>query len=363
MIIASIACFLLWWFYFRIEDYTDDAYVHGNPSELTAQVSGIVKSIYADNTQFVLKNQVLVELDTTDHELSLQQRMADLGQQVRHVATLFDDVVEKQANVMRADAELIKANQDYNHRAGVIDIGGVSLEDFEHSEAQLRAAQAELMRAKATLASSEAKVENTTIATHPLVIASQEKVKEAYVNLVRCKILSPVDGILDKRSIQVGQWVNPTDPLLAVIPLSQMWVEANYKETQLKRVRIGQSVKMHADLYGHDVTFNGQVVGLGAGTGSAFALLPPQNATGNWIKIVQRLPVRVNFEPEQLHRYPLRIGLSMTVTVDTKDEKGLVIPQPTPLQTPLYSTDIYSEQEEGVESLIQKIMLENMPNE
>ena len=362
LIALGVVCFVLWWFYFRIEDYTDDAYVHGNMLELTAQVSGIVSSVNVDDTQFVLKDQVLFEIDPTDHEIRLRHEMANLGQEVRHVATLFDDVDEKVAELAKSEAELIKAKQDYDHRAGVVGIGGVSVEDFEHSQAQLRAAEANVLKDTAALEAARAKVVNTTIETHPLVIAAQQNVKEAYVNLRRTKIVSPVDGILDKRVVQVGEYINQTDPLCAVIPLEQMWVNANYKETQLKRVRIGQPVKMHADLYGDSITFNGRVVGLSAGTGAAFSVLPPQNATGNWIKIVQRLPVRVAFEPEQLRRFPLRIGLSMKVTVDTKDEKGVVIPPPQPYLKPLYSTDVYAQQEEGAWELINAIMEENLPN-
>ena len=360
-VVAGAATFLLWWFYFRVYDHTEDAYVHGNASDLTSQVSGIVRQINTDNTFFVTKDQVLVELDPTDFEFTLKKNIADLGAQVRHVATLFDDVKEKEANVDRAEAELIKAEQDYDHRAAVVDIGGVSVEDYEHSIAQLRAAKAELARSTSDYNAAYAKVKGTTIATHPLVIASSEKVKEAYVNLNRTKIVSPVDGIVDKRSVQIGEWVNPTDPLLAVIPIDQMWVEANFKEIHLKRIGIGQPVEMHADIYGDEVLYHGRVVGLGAGTGAAFSVLPPQNATGNWIKIVQRLPVRISFEPEQLRRYPLRIGLSMNVKIDTKDERGRVIPPPQKELTPLYSTNVYSEQEEGSQLLVDQIIRENSP--
>ncbi|MCP5492041.1 MAG: HlyD family efflux transporter periplasmic adaptor subunit [Chlamydiales bacterium] len=362
LIVVGVIAFLLWWFYFRIEDYTDDAYVHGNMLELTAQVSGIVSSVNVNDTQFVLKDQILFELDPTDFEIRLRHEMANLGQQVRYVATLFDDVEERRADLLQSEAELIKAGQDYEHRAGVVGMGGVSVEDFEHSEAQLRSAEAQVIKDKAALEAAKALVENTTIRTHPLVIQAQQMVKEAYVNLRRTKIVCPVDGIIDQRTVQVGESINPTDPLCALIPLEQMWVNANYKETQLKRIRIGQPVKMHADMYGHSVIFNGIVEGLSAGTGAVFSVLPPQNATGNWIKIVQRLPVRIKLEAEELRRYPLRLGLSMKVTVDTKDEKGIVVPAASYALKPLYSTDIYAQQEAGALELINRVMQENMPN-
>ena len=361
IVVTAIVCFLLWWFYFRIEDSTEDAYVHGNALELTTQVSGIVKSINTDNTYYVQKNQVLVELDPTDFELRVRQTAADLGKTVRHVATLFDDVGERRADMERASAELIKAQQDFDHRAGVINIGGVSREDFEHSEAQLRAARADLDRSQCAYEAAVAKVQGTTLYTHPEVISAQETFKEAYVNLRRTKILAPTDGIIDRRAVQIGEWVNPNDPLLAVVPIDQLWVEANYKEIHLKRIRIGQPVKMHADMYGDDVTFNGRVVGLSMGTGAAFSILPPQNATGNWIKIVQRLPVRICLEPEEVRRYPLRIGLSMDVTIDTKDERGTVIPAAQPHLYPIYHTDIYSEQEQGAQEWVDSIMAQNVP--
>lgn len=362
LIVVGIIAFVLWWFYFRIEDYTDDAYVHGNMMELTAQVSGIVSSVNVDDTQFVLKDQVLFELDPTDFEIRLRHEMASLGQKVRYVATLFDNVEERRADLMQSEAELIKAGQDYEHRAGVVGMGGVSVEEFEHSQAQLRSAEAQVIKDKAALQSAVAQVENTTIQTHPLVVEAQQNLKEAYVNLRRTQIVCPVDGIIDQRSVQVGESINSTDALCVLIPLEQMWVNANYKETQLKRIRIGQPVKMHADMYGKGVTFNGTVMGLAAGTGAVFSVLPPQNATGNWIKIVQRLPVRVKFEPEELRRFPLRLGLSMKVTVDTKDEKGIVIPAPEPTLKPLYATDVYASQEGGALELINMVMQENMPN-
>lgn len=362
LIVVGVIAFVLWWFYFRIEDYTDDAYVHGNMMELTAQVSGIVSSVNVDDTQFVLKDQVLFELDPTDFKIRLRHEMASLGQKVRYVATLFDNVEERRADLMQSEAELIKAGQDYEHRAGVVGMGGVSVEEFEHSQAQLRSAEAQVIKDKAALQSAVAQVENTTIQTHPLVVEAQQNLKEAYVNLRRTQIVCPVDGIIDQRSVQVGESINSTDALCVLIPLEQMWVNANYKETQLKRIRIGQPVKMHADMYGEGVTFNGTVMGLAAGTGAVFSVLPPQNATGNWIKIVQRLPVRVKFEPEELRRFPLRLGLSMKVTVDTKDEKGIVIPTPEPALKPLYATDIYASQEDGALELINMVMQENMPN-
>ncbi|MCB1118198.1 MAG: HlyD family secretion protein, partial [Chlamydiia bacterium] len=197
LIVVGVIAFLLWWFYFRIEDYTDDAYVHGNMLELTAQVSGIVSSVNVNDTQFVLKDQILFELDPTDFEIRLRHEMANLGQQVRYVATLFDDVEERRADLLQSEAELIKAGQDYEHRAGVVGMGGVSVEDFEHSEAQLRSAEAQVIKDKAALEAAKALVENTTIRTHPLVIQAQQMVKEAYVNLRRTKIVCPVDGIID----------------------------------------------------------------------------------------------------------------------------------------------------------------------
>jgi membrane fusion protein, multidrug efflux system len=360
-ILIGIISFILWWSYFRIRDTTEDAYVHGNMTIITSQIPGIVSSINVDNTFLVKKNQVLFEIDPTIYQLVLKERGADLAQTVREVAALFDNVIEREADVELTQAQLIKAEQDYQHREPVVNFGGVSTENFEHSVAQLKSAQAEVKRSKAAYNAAVAKVENTTIYTHPLVISAQEKVKEAYINLKRTKIVAPFDGIVDQRRVQLGEWIFPTQRLLVIIPVDEIWVNANFKETELDRVRIGQPVEMHADFYGSEVTYHGKVVGIGSGTGSVFSIIPPQNASGNWIKILQRLPVRISLDKNEIQEHPLRIGLSMKVTINTKNLSGRVLQEPKDELPSLYSTDVYHEQIKDAQALVDEIISTNIP--
>lgn len=347
--------FAYYLFYGRFYEYTDDAYVNGNQVMLTPQVAGIVTGITADDTDFVLQGRPLVYLDTTDAEIELQFQMAQLNLAVREVIHLFELVEELKAELFLKEAIVIRAEQDFQHRAALVDEGGVSLEDFEHAVAELDVAWADLERTEHAYYSAVAQVRNTTVLTHPKVTTAQERLKKAFVDRKRCTLLSPVTGIVAQRNAQVGQQVRVGEPLLAVIPLNEMWVDANFKETQLSHMRIGQSVEVYSDLWGSGIPFHGTVVGIGAGTGSIFSVLPPQNATGNWIKIVQRIPVRIALLPEEIRRYPLRLGMSMETTVDVKEDRLLEIPRERPEEF-LYYTDVFSSQEEGVEALIEQIM-------
>lgn len=358
--VIGIAWFMYWLLWGRFYEFTDDAYVNGNMVMITPQIPGIVVSINTDNTQIVPKGRVIIELDKTDYTISLELNKAKLAEMVREVAALFDKVEELGASVEVQKAELFRTQEDFEHRKNLLDSGGVSLEDFQHAEAALAASIASLAMTEAQLLGAIAQVENTTIETHPRVNEAKENLKEAWVNLQRCTIEAPVTGLVAQRTVQVGQQIQEGDPLLAIVPLEQMWVDANYKEVQLTDVRIGQPVLMTADLYGSSVKFHGTVIGIPGGTGSVFSVLPPQNATGNWIKIVQRLPVRVSLNPQEISQYPMRLGLSMEVTVDLHNTKGLMVPEAPPPH-PLYTTDIYSKQIYGVQELIDKIIAENSP--
>lgn len=351
--------FLYWACYARFYEYTDDAYVDGNKVILTPQVSGIVTQITADAPDFVSEGRPLVELDTQDAMVALSTALADLGQTVRHVLQLFQKVPELSAVIEHRKAVFVKTAQDFDHREELIAEAAVSLEDLEHATSALRSSFADLLMAENQYIAALEEVDNTTIDTHPLVIASQERVKQAYLNLQRCQILSPATGLVSQRRVQVGQQVAKGDALLSIVPLDQMWITANFKEIQLKNVRIGQPVKVHVDLWGDLVTFHGKVIGIGGGTGSVFSVLPPQNATGNWIKIVQRLPVRIELDPQQIKRFPLRLGLSCEATIDLHDISDAMIPQEKPLK-PLYQTMITAEQMQGVDLLIAEVMQENI---
>jgi len=358
IILIGIATFLYWLTILRFEQYTDDAYVHGNMIELTPQVPGIVTSVNVDNTDFVEEGQVLIELDKTDYRITYEISMNELGDTVRSVVQMFLRVEELEAELEQKDAELFKAEKDYKNRVNLVGVGGVSREEFEHVEADFVGAQAARKATYLLLQSAYAEVQNTTVKTHPLVKKAADGVKDAYVNLQRCSILAPSNGYVAMRSAQLGEYVELGEPLMAIIPLNELWVDANYKEVQLSKVRIGQSVHLISDIYGGSVVFHGKIIGINPGTGNVFSALPPQNATGNWIKIVQRVPVRVSLDPNQLKKHPLWLGLSMHVTVDIHDTSGPMLAEASRIK-PLYQTKIYSQQEEGAIKIIDQIILEN----
>lgn len=356
-VIIGLGYAAYYWFYARFYEYTDDAYVNGNQVILTPQVPGIVTSITADNTDLIAQGRPLVFLDPTDAQIALDASIAALNNTVREVIQLFETVQELEAQLKIKEAVWIRAEQDFAHREAVVQEGGVSLEDFEHAIAELDAAMADVERTEHAYLGALAQVKNTTVTTHPRVTEAIEQVKMAYIQRRRCTLLAPVTGLVAQRNVQVGQQVSIGEPLLAVIPLNQMWVDANFKETQLKSVRIGQPVHVRSDLWGSGVLLHGKVVGIGAGTGSIFSVLPPQNATGNWIKIVQRIPVRIGLLPQEIERHPLRLGMSMEVTVDIREDYLAEIPPERP-EGSLYETPVFSHQEVGVDALIQQILLD-----
>jgi membrane fusion protein, multidrug efflux system len=353
---AWLAYWLVWG---RFHEYTDDAYVDGNNVVLTPQVPGIVVSFSAMDADFVPEGRILVELDKTDAAISLDKSIADLGNAVREVMRMFEQVKQYEAMIAMKKAEFIKAAQDYEHRKNLIDEGGVSREDFEHAEAALQANYADLIATEHLYIAALAQVENTTVETHPSVDQMKNRVRDAYVFYQRCTIKAPVSGIVAQRTIQVGEQVKPGQPLMALVPIDQMWVTANYKEVQLCNMRVGQPAKIRSDIYGRKVDFEGRIAGIGGGTGSVFSVLPPQNATGNWIKIVQRIPVRIVLDQEQVKKYPLRLGLSMEVTVDIEDTQKPFFPEIRP-DCPLFETEVFSTQEEGAEPLIADVIMENL---
>lgn len=354
-----IAGFFWWLFYLRFIEYTDDAYVHGNPVAITPIHSGFVTSIHTDDTFLVKKGDLLVELDKTDADIAFQKAKEDLAQTVRQVCGMFHQVFVYNAEIDLKTAELIRDAQDFLHRHGVFRQMGVSLEDYEHAIAALRAKAASLEMSGALYRKALAEIYNTSITNHPLVVAASDRMRDAWVYLYRCNLYSPVTGLAAQRSIQVGMWVPPGQPLMTVIPLDQIWINANYKETQLKHMRIGQRVKVTADLWGDEIIFKGKIVGLPGGAGNAFSLLPPQNLSGNWIKIVQRLPVRVALEPKQILKHPLRLGLTCKATVKTRNRKGKMVPDST-AGSPLYETDVFTWEETGDKEFIQQIVAANL---
>ncbi|MCY1492257.1 Multidrug export protein EmrA [compost metagenome] len=342
----------------RWTESTDNAYIGGNVVQITPQITGTVVSIGADDGDLVKAGQVLVKFDASDAEIGVQQAEAELARSVRRVRGLFSNVDGYQAEVASKKVALDKARADYQRRRNLARDGAISREELAHAEDALSSARSALTSAEQQLNTNRALIDDTEIASHPDVKAAAAKLRQAYLDEARTTIVAPVGGYVAKRSVQLGQRVQPGTALMAVVPLDQVWIDANFKETQLSRMRIGQPVEIESDLYGSGVKLSGTIDSLGVGTGSAFSLLPAQNATGNWIKIVQRVPVRIRINPDDLHEHPLRIGLSMKVKVDLHDQDGPVLAQQPPRQA-LLATDVYQQQLAAADRLIAEIIEAN----
>ena len=342
---------------------TDDAYVNGNVVQITPQVPGTVVSIGADDGDLVHAGDVLVKLDPSDADVALAEAKANLALTVRKVRGLYSSVSGAHADVAARQTAVAKARSDYQRRVALAKSGAISAEELAHASDALTTAQNALIAAQQQYQTSKVLVDDTVVASHPDVQVAAAQLRAAYLADARTQLLAPVDGYVAKRSVQVGQRVQPGTPLMAVVPLHQVWIDANFKETQLTDMRIGQPVEIESDVYGGAVSYTGKVESLGIGTGSAFSLLPAQNATGNWIKIVQRIPVRVVFtDPKQLEQHPLRLGMSLNVDVNLHDRSGPTLAQRTPSQ-PAFSTDIYQQQLARADAEIKEIIHANMAGE
>ncbi|MDR3385891.1 MAG: efflux RND transporter periplasmic adaptor subunit [Rudaea sp.] len=338
--VAAIAYVLLYFFVFTWRETTDDAYVSGNQVAVTPQVSGTVIAILADETQLVQVGQPLVRLDPADAEVTLEQARTALAQAVRQVRQQFAQAHQYEAQLDQRKLEVERARADFTRRAPLLAEHAIPAEEVAHAKDTLDTAEAALRTAQGQAAAAQAPVSGTTIEQNPGVLQARAKLHEAWLAAQRNAILAPVTGYIARRVVQVGQRVTPGLQLLVIVPMNQLWVDANFKEPELRNIRIGQAASVTTDVYGSDVDFHGRVLGLGAGTGSAFALLPAQNASGNWIKVVQRVPVRIELDKNDLARHPLRIGLSTYVKVDTHDRGGPILAQ-TPNTTPVFTTNAY----------------------
>jgi membrane fusion protein (multidrug efflux system) len=344
----------------RYSVYTDDAYVSGNVVQITPQISGTVVAIGADNTQFVKAGQPLVRLDQADAKVALQESEARLARTVRQVRNLFSTTSALQADVQVRRTDLARAQSDYARRARLQRSGAISEEELQHASDAVKAAQAGLAAAQQQLAANRAWVDGTTIESNPSVRDAAAAVHAAYLNYARTVLPAPVSGFVARRDVQLGERVSTGTPLMAVVPLNEVWVDANFKESQLGTVRVGQPVRLISDLYGGSVVFHGRVVGFGAGTGSAFSLLPAQNATGNWIKIVQRVPVRVALDAQELAQHPLQIGLSMKAYVNVRDDSGQRLPRVASNDRD-YSTDVFQSVSAQADQRVRQIIAANAP--
>ncbi len=337
---------------------TEDAYVSGNLVQITPEIQGTVTSILVDDGDYVEKGQELVYFDSADAEINFEAAEANLGQAVRQVRSQFNGVAQALAVVDERLIALKKAQRDYERRKNMVEAGGLSREELSHAKDTVSSAQKALDVARQQLNGQKAMVGNTTVESHPIVTAAVARLRQAYLEQQRTHLIAPVSGYVARRNVQVGQRVVPGTALMAVVPLSDVWVEANFKETQLKDMRIGQPVVLTADLYGEDVQYHGRVESLGIGTGSAFSVLPAQNATGNWIKVVQRLPVRITLDRDELDRHPLRIGLSMIAEVDIRSKDGDLLAMSSP-EAPRFETDVYQQNLAGVQNIVAQIIKQN----
>ena len=310
------------------EQETDDAYVAGDVVAITARDPGQVTAIHADNTQVVKAGQPLIDLDAATADVGVASAEAELARAVRATRSDFSKVNETGAAVVQAEAELARARNDLARRRGAAAEGAISGEELSHAADQVKVASATLQLARSQQAQSRNGVVGTTVSNNPAVLAAIAAYRRAAITRSHMHVVAPIDGVVAQRTVQLGQQVSAGMPLMAVVPLDRVWVDANFRETQLRDLRIGQAATVTADMYGDDLVYHGHVIGLGAGSGNAFALLPPQNASGNWIKITQRVPVRIALDKGELRRNPLRVGLSVNAIVDTANKSGTMVGRP-----------------------------------
>ncbi len=360
LVVLAIAVGAWWVLYASNYQNTDDAYVAGDLVNVMPQVSGTVVSIGADETDLVKAGQELIKLDPTDYQIALQDAEQQLARTVRQTRTLFANRDQLRAVASQRRADLSRAQADFDRRKNLTQSGAVSGEELGHARDELKAAQDAVTAAEHNLAASVALVGRTGVADNPDVQAAATQVEKAWLNLQRTSVRAPVSGYVAKRGVQLGDHIAAGTVLMAIVPLERLRVEANFKEVQLKRMRIGQPVSVVADLYGGKVEYHGTVQGIGLGTGAAFALLPAQNATGNWIKVVQRVPVRIALKPEELREHPLRIGLSTRVSVKVADDGGQALAQAV-REEPVLTTDAYTIDKSAIRARIDQIVRDNSP--
>jgi membrane fusion protein (multidrug efflux system) len=357
-VLAGLTWFLLWLFVFSTRESTDNAYVGGNQVALSSQVPGTVIAILTDDTQHVTAGQVLVKLDPTDADVRLRQNSSALAQAVRQVRQQNDSVTGADATVAAREVDLRKAEADLKRHLPLVAAQAESPETVQHMRDAVAQAQAALNAAKAQAQSARAAVEGTDIANNPAVMQARANFRAAWIAAQRNTIVAPVSGYVAQRSVQLGASISPGQQLMTIVPLHDLWIDANFKENQLRHIRIGQPVKVTTDLYGGGVEYHGKVIGLGAGTGSVFSLLPAQNATGNWIKVVQRVPVRIALNNDELDKHPLRVGLSTDVTVDISNDKGPELSS-APAQPPA-ETSVYDQVAAQADTEAEKIIRANL---
>ena len=357
LLVAGALWLVYWYLHARWFVSTEDAYAGGTVVQVTAEVSGTVRTVHPRETDAVIAGEPLIEFDPADARIAMDAAVADLGATVRQVRGAYPQTGRLRAQISARETDLARAREDYARRQSLAAGGAVSTEEIAHAREVVRGAEAQLLAAREELNIAVAQTGGIEAASHPQVLRAVARVREAALALERTRVVAPVDGVVAKKGVQVGQRVAAGTPLMAIVQMADMWVDANFKEVQLQHMHIGQPVELTADLYGKDVVYHGRIRGFSPGTGAAFALLPAQNASGNWIKIVQRVPVRIALEPKALADHPLRVGLSMRVRVDLHDQTGPVLAAPT--QEVAGSMPVRAERDPGVEALIARVIADN----
>ena len=356
-VVLLVACVLWKWLPGKMVK-TEDAYVDGNAVQITSQVSGTVLDIEADDTDAVGAGATLVRLNNVDAEIHCERASAALARATRNARIEYAQVGQLNAELQQQMIGLARAKSDYTRRAELVDSGAVTREEASHARDALETAQAAVTVTTRLLEQKQAMVDKTTLWTHPDVLTAASNLRDAYVARERTNVVSPVAGTVTRRSVQVGQRISPGMSLMSVVPLNALWVNANFKESQLGNLRMGQRVRLTSDMYGDNVLYHGTVVGLDAGTGSALSLLPAQNATGNWIKVTQRVPVRISLDPSEVKTHPLRIGLSMHASIDTSQSDLPRIGMAQSRNTQ-YSTTVFDHELRDANAVVRKIIADN----
>ena len=358
IVITAMASAAWWYFNSRNVQSTDDAYVMGNQVTISSQVNGSVVSVNYTNTDLVQQGDVLVNLDDTDANLSFKKAKNNLAETVRKTQQIYIADAQYNANITQARIAYQQAQADYQRRTRLMGAGAFSKEDLQHARNAVSSSKAALDVAIEQYRGNRILIQNSTLEQQPAILLAVEQMREAWLALQRTKIRSPVTGYVAQRNVQVGETLSAGQALLSVVPADQLWIDANFKETQLSGVRIGQKVSVVSDLYGSKVVFDGVVEGINMGTGGAFSVLPAQNATGNWIKVVQRLPVRITLDEQQIKAYPLRIGLSTTVTLREINTNGPAL-STTQRQKPAYQSQALVLDTASIDTEIQDIIKAN----
>ncbi|HXI47079.1 MAG TPA: HlyD family efflux transporter periplasmic adaptor subunit [Steroidobacteraceae bacterium] len=365
LLIAVIFILLgaLWAAYWTLvlakREKTDDAYVNGNKVVISAQVSGTVIAVLADDTQLVKAGQILVKLDPIDAQTALSRAASALAQTVRQVRQQKATAGQYDSEITTRKLELARAEVDLAKREPLIADHAIAGEEVRHAQESVQLARAALIQAERQSSSAHALVDGTPVETNPTVLQAKDTFRDAWIAAQRNAVVAPVSGYVGERSVQLGQHIQAGEALMTVIPLHSLWVDANFKEVQLRNLRIGQNAEVRSDLYGGTFVFHGRVQGMSAGTGAAFSLLPPQNASGNWIKVVQRVPVRIRIDDADLVKSPLRVGLSTTVTVDTTSRNGPVL-APEANDEPVGDTQVYTQDLEKANAEAEEVVRRNL---